>query len=154
MQSIQSVWNALIQYGLSAWQYGESAWNWLAQSPHTRLYVAIAGGVVFLLLVAWAMPGRRGIATLSLNQPEPKQRGLSRAALNDLSLNQPVNEPRNGAITPVWAARRTAANVTPIDRGRAARCTHCQATLEARCSFCPACGYAQPVTQTGTAARL
>ena len=56
--------------------------------------------------------------------------------------------PRPGAITPAWS------NVTPIDRNRGARCTHCNAGLGASPSFCPACGYAQPVTQTGTATRL
>ncbi len=43
------------------------------------------------------------------------------------------------------------AAVTPINEAPATRCTHCGISLSSRLDFCPACGYAQPMKQTGTA---
>jgi zinc-ribbon domain len=44
-------------------------------------------------------------------------------------------------------------NVEPIDRGILAVCTHCGTKMSPAQSFCPDCGYAQPMTPTGSAPR-
>ena len=155
METVQSVWNALLQrlhfVVNSLVPRLQSFWNSLVQSPHhIRLYVAIAAAFVVVLLVSRALfGGGRGPVTLSLDQSSS---GLDQSSSGNepsrrrASFNQsPVTGPRHGAITPAWAS------VTPINRAPAARCTHCDAALSASSSFCPACGYAQPMQQTGTA---
>jgi hypothetical protein len=44
-----------------------------------------------------------------------------------------------------------ASPIASINEAPATRCTHCSASMSSRQDFCPACGYAQPVRQTGTA---
>jgi hypothetical protein len=155
MRSVQSVWNAVeptaSAWVNSAWNAVQPTWNSLLQSQHhMRLYMAIAAVLVFLILVLWATRDR-GPATLSLNQPAWNEKSRSgsprrRAAFNQSPLEGlSLNQPRPGAITPGWA------NVTPINRAPAMRCAHCDAALAAKESFCPACGYAQSLLQTGTA---
>jgi hypothetical protein len=151
MPSVQSVWNAVeptfARVGQAAWNVLGPVWNAVAQSPHLRLYTAAAAGLVFLLLVVWVTRGRAP-ATLSLNQPgldPPRDASRRRAAFNQSPLEGlSLSQRRPGAITPGWA------EVTPIQRGASARCTHCNAPLAGNRSFCDECGFAQPMLQTGT----
>ena len=46
------------------------------------------------------------------------------------------------------------APITVINEASSTRCTHCGAGLSSRQDFCPACGYAQPMKQTGTTVRF
>lgn len=151
MQTMQSAWNALILRLQTLWEtYAprlDSFWN--AHSPqHPRLYLAGAAVLLVVLLIARGLVGSsRGPATLSLNQPSKNSASRRRASFNQSPLDPPsINPHRHGAITPAWAT------VTPIDRAPATRCTHCDASLPASSSFCPACGFAQPAAQTGTGA--
>jgi hypothetical protein len=152
MPSVQSVWNTVVNDAQSAWFAVQTAWYSLSPQ-HMRLIVGVAAVGVFLFLVSWAMSGRRGPATLSLNQSSWNDTSRSATSRRRASFNQSpleglsLNEPRPGAITPGWA------NVTPINRAPTPHCTHCDAPLSGSSSFCPACGFAQPAMQTGTAIR-
>jgi hypothetical protein len=46
----------------------------------------------------------------------------------------------------------TSSNVTAINGSLTVKCIHCGVTMSSRLDFCPACGYAQPVKHSLTAA--
>lgn len=131
----------------------------LMSSPH-HLMVYIAGAAVLLVCIplARALFGSHSQSDRdddsALNAPSPSMLGLSSPGLSTPALSIPRIDFKPAPIerAPSPAQNPIPSNVTAINGSLTVECIHCGVTMPSRQDFCPACGYAQPVKQSFTAA--
>jgi hypothetical protein len=127
----------------------------LMSSPH-HLMVYIAGAAVLLVCIplARALFGSRSQSDRdddsALSAAAPSMLGLSSPGLNTAPIDFKPAAPIERAPSP--ARNPVPSNVTAINGSLTVKCIHCGVTMPSREDFCPACGYAQPVKQSLTAA--
>jgi hypothetical protein len=108
----------------------------LLNSPHHLMaYIAGAGVLLVCIPVARAIFRSRGSNddASSAQTASPSMLGLTSPAIDF--------KPAPVAFTPPPLS-----NVTAINEALTVPCIHCGVTISSREDFCPACGYAQPVT--------
>jgi hypothetical protein len=132
----------------------------LMSSPH-HLMAYIAGAAVLLVCIplARAIFGSHSQSDRdddsALNAPSPSMLGLSSPGLSSPGLNTARIDFKPAAPierAPSLAQNPIPSNVTAINESLTVECIHCGVTMPSREDFCPACGYAQPVKQSLTAA--
>jgi hypothetical protein len=122
----------------------------LMSSPHhLMVYIAAAAAVLLVCIpLARALFGSRSQRERdidddsALNAPSPSMLGLSSSVI-DFKPAAPIERAVSQTIP---------SNVTAINESLTVECIHCGVTMPSRQDFCPACGYAQPVKQSLTAA--
>jgi hypothetical protein len=127
----------------------------LMSSPHhLMIYIAAAAVLLVCIPLARALFGSRSQSDRdddsALNAPSPSMLGLSSPGLStppiDFKPASPIERGPSPAQNPIPS------NVTAINESLTVECIHCGVTMPSREDFCPACGYAQPVKQSLTAA--
>jgi hypothetical protein len=134
----------------------------LMSSPHhLMMYIAAAAVLLVCIPLARALFGSRSQSQSdrdddsALNAPAPSMLGLSSPGLSspgpssartDFKPAAPIERAPSPAQNPMPS------NVTAINGSLTVKCIHCGVTMPSRQDFCPACGYAQPVKQSLTAA--
>ena len=122
----------------------------LMSSPHhLMMYIAAAAVLLVCIPLARGLFGSRSQSDKdddsALNAPSPSMLGLSTPGLNTSRIDfKPA--------APSLAQNPIPSNVTAINESLTVECIHCGVTMPSREDFCPACGYAQPVKQSLTAA--
>jgi hypothetical protein len=131
----------------------------LMSSPHhLMVYIAAAAVLLVCIPLARALFGSRGQSDTddasALSAPTPSMLGLSSPGLSSPGLNTPRIDFKPAPIerAPSPAQNPIPSNVTAINGSLTVKCIHCGVTMPSRQDFCPACGYAQPVKQSFTAA--
>jgi hypothetical protein len=132
----------------------------LMSSPHhLMMYIAAAAVLLVCIPLARALFGSRNQSDRdddsALNAPTPSMLGLSSPGLSTPGLNTPPIDFKPAAPierAPSLAQNPIPSNVTAINGSLTVKCIHCGVTMPSREDFCPACGYAQPVKQSLTAA--
>jgi hypothetical protein len=127
----------------------------LMSSPHHLMaYIAAAAVLLVCIPLGRALFGSRSQShrddDSALNAPSPSMLGLSSPGLSippiDFKPAAPIERAPSLAQNPIPS------NVTAINESLTVECIHCGVTMPSREDFCPACGYAQPVKQSLTAA--
>jgi hypothetical protein len=131
----------------------------LMSSPHhLMVYIAAAAVLLVCIPLARALFGSRSQSDTdddsALNAPSPSMLGLSSPGLSSPGLSTPPIDFKPAPIerAPSPAQNPIPSNVTAINESLTVECIHCGVTMPSRQDFCPACGYAQPVKQSLTAA--
>jgi hypothetical protein len=123
----------------------------LLNSPH-HLIAYIAGAAVLLVCIPLArvLFGSRGRKEedAEVSTASPSMLGLSSVVIEPVMDFEDVPVQRKGPSS----ATAGLSNVTAINASLTAPCIHCGVIMPSREDFCPACGYAQPVKQSFTAA--
>ncbi len=128
----------------------------LLNSPH-HLIAYIAGAAVLLVCIPLArvLFGSRGRKEedAEVSTASPSMLGLSSLGPSSVVI-EPVMDFEDVPVQRKGPSSATAglSNVTAINASLTAPCIHCGVIMPSREDFCPACGYAQPVKQSFTAA--
>jgi hypothetical protein len=118
----------------------------LMSSPHhLMMYIAAAAVLLVCIPLARALFGSRSRSEESLEES-----ALDTASPSMLGLSSPVIDVKPASIERTQIP--IPSNVTSINGSLTVECIHCGVTMPSRQDFCPACGYAQPVKQSFTAA--
>jgi hypothetical protein len=128
----------------------------LMSSPHhLMVYIAAAAVLLVCIPLARALFGSRSQRERdrdddsALSAASPSMLGLSSPGLSTSRIDfkpSPIERGLSPAQNPIPS------NVTAINESLTVECIHCGVTMPSREDFCPACGYAQPVKQSFTAA--
>jgi hypothetical protein len=130
----------------------------LMSSPHhLMVYIAAAAAAVLLVCIplARALFGSRSQSQSdisddsALSAASPSMLGLSSPGLTSPRIDfkpAPIERAVSQKQNPIPS------NVTAINGSLTVKCIHCGVTMPSRQDFCPACGYAQPVKHSLTAA--
>jgi len=133
----------------------------LMSSPHhLMMYIAAAAVLLVCIPLARALFGSRSQSQSditddsALSAASPSMLGLSYPGLSTPGLSTPPIDFKPAPIerAPSSAQNPIPSNVTAINESLTVECIHCGVTMPSREDFCPACGYAQPVKQSLTAA--
>lgn len=117
----------------------------LLNSPH-HLMAYIAATAVLLV----SIPLVRALLGSLSHKDSVDDAPLSAASPSMLGLSSPVIDVKPASIERTQIP--IPSNVTSINGSLTVECIHCGVTMSSRQDFCPACGYAQPVRQSFTAA--
>jgi hypothetical protein len=123
----------------------------LLNSPHhLMVYFAAAAVLLVSIPLARALFGSRSRSDRDIVDDSP----VSTASPSMLGLSSPVIDFKPAPVerAPSRAQSPIPSNVTSINGSLTVECIHCGVTMPSRQDFCPACGYAQPVKQSFTAA--
>lgn len=134
----------------------------LMSSPHhLMMYIAAAAVLLVCIPLVRALFGSRSQSQSdttddsALSAASPSMLGLSSPGLSTPGLNTPRIDFKPAAPierAPSLAQNPIPSNVTAINGSLTVKCIHCGVTMPSREDFCPACGYAQPVKHSLTAA--
>ena len=129
----------------------------LMSSPHhLMMYIAAAAVLLVCIPLVRALFGSRSQSQSditddsALSPASPSMLGLSSPGLSTSRVDFKPASPMERA--PSLAQNPIPSNVTAINGSLTVKCIHCGVTMPSREDFCPACGYAQPVKQSLTAA--
>jgi hypothetical protein len=123
----------------------------LLNSPHHLMaYIAAAAVLLVSIPLARALFGSHSRSDRDIADDAP----VSAASPSMLGLSSPVIDFKPVPIerAPSRAQSPIPSNVTAINGSLTVECIHCGVTMPSRQDFCPACGYAQPMKQSFTAA--
>ncbi|HEY3990092.1 MAG TPA: hypothetical protein VGM02_12400 [Acidobacteriaceae bacterium] len=120
----------------------------LLNSPHhLMVYIAIAAVLLVCIpLMRLIFRSRRGSDDVTAFE------GVSTSVLGLTSPSLSSSPVIDSDPAPLEFTRKPPASVTAIHESLTVPCIHCGVTMSSRQDFCPACGYAQPVKQSLTAA--
>jgi hypothetical protein len=121
----------------------------LLNSPHHLMaYIAATAVLLVSIPLARALFGslshKDSVDVAPLSAASPSMLGLSSSVVDFKPA--PIERTPSPAQSPIPS------NVTAINGSLTVECIHCGVTMPSRQDFCPACGYAQPVKQSFTAA--
>ena len=129
----------------------------LMSSPHhLMMYIAAAAVLLVCIPLVRALFGSRSQSQSdttddsALSAASPSMLGLSSPGLSTSRVDFKPASPIERA--PSLAQNSIPSNVTAINGSLTVKCIHCGVTMPSREDFCPACGYAQPVKHSLTAA--
>jgi len=129
----------------------------LMSSPHhLMMYIAAAAVLLVCIPLVRALFGSRSQSQSditddsALSPASPSMLGLSSPGLSTSRVDFKPASPIERA--PSLAQNPIPSNVTAINGSLTVKCIHCGVTMPSREDFCPACGYAQPVKHSLTAA--
>jgi hypothetical protein len=123
--------------------------NKLLNSPHhLMVYIAAAAVLLVSIPLARAIFGSRRRRERDEDVPV-RSASPSMLGLNSVAMDY-EDDPVERRYSPSFNAMPS--NVTAINGSLTVQCIHCGVTMPSRQDFCPACGYAQPVKQSITAA--
>ena len=129
----------------------------LMSSPHhLMMYIAAAAVLLVCIPLVRALFGSRSQSQSditddsALSPASPSMLGLSSPGLSTSRVDFKPASPIERA--PSLAQNPIPSNVTAINGSLTVKCIHCGVTMASREDFCPACGYAQPVKHSLTAA--
>lgn len=129
----------------------------LMSSPHhLMMYIAAAAVLLVCIPLVRALFGSRSQSQSditddsALSAASPSMLGLSSPGLSTSRVDFKPASPIERA--PSLAQNPIPSNVTAINGSLTVKCIHCGVTMPSREDFCPACGYAQPVKHSLTAA--
>jgi hypothetical protein len=122
----------------------------LLNSPH-HLMVYIAAAAVLLVSIPLA---RAIFGSRSRRERDDDDVPVRSASPSMLGLNSVATDYEDDPVERRYSQPFNAmpSNVTAINGSLTVECIHCGVTMPSRQDFCPACGYAQPVKQSITAA--
>jgi hypothetical protein len=119
----------------------------LLNSPHHWMaYIAAAAVLLVCIPLVRVLFGSRNRRddNSPVSSAYPSMLGLSSPAM-DLEA-APIDRGSSRSTNPLPS------NVTAINESLTVHCIHCDVIMPSREDFCPACGYAQPVKQSLSAA--